>query len=156
MQHITTFSARVRLAMMPFLVLLAACAPMPPADGINGTNGGDGGGITAELRVDRTSYRPGDPIRVTLINRSDVTIGYNLCATALDRRDGSTWNGGSRPLAEVCTMELRTLTPGASDTFDHTLPTGIPAGDYRVRTGIHVPVDGARVGVASGEFRIAP
>lgn len=154
MQQIHRMSAaHARLAMMPALVLLAACAPMPPADGADGANGGT---AVAELRVDRASYRPGDPIRVTLVNRSDDSIGYNLCVTALDRRNGATWNDASLPLAEACTMELRTLAPGATADFDHTLPTGITAGDYRVRTAVEAPLGGSRVGVASGAFRIAP
>jgi hypothetical protein len=64
-------------AVLAAVVMMAtsfgACAPMPPEDG--------GGGLV--LRVDRSSYSPGDPAVLTLINGTAADVGYNLCVTAL-------------------------------------------------------------------------
>lgn len=126
-------------------VLAAACAPLEM----------DGDGTAfARLGLDPTRVRAGDPITLTLTNRSDRQIGYNLCPAVLDRRVGGEWQEHPERPAEVCTMELRILEPGASDTFRHTLPATLPAGSYRFRLGVEWPLGEDRAGVASEPFEV--
>jgi hypothetical protein len=86
-------------------------------------------------------------VLLRLTNGSRDAVGYNLCSSSLQRRSGSTWQ--TQPTGEMCTMELRTLQPGASATFEKTLPTDIAPGDYRYVTR----VEGAAE-VASNVFTI--
>jgi hypothetical protein len=120
------------------------CAPMPPEDG--------GGGLA--LRVDQSSYSPGDPAVLTLVNGTAADVGYNLCVTALDRRVGDGWEPEPLPLVEVCTMELRLLGPGQTADFRHTLPRGLQAGEYRMRTGVESPMGEGQVGVVTAAFTV--
>jgi hypothetical protein len=128
-------------------LLLAACSPQVPAD-----TPGTGSFATLSVQPARTS--PGGEVTITLTNRSERDIGYNLCPAVLDRRVGDDWVQHPEPPAEVCTMELRILQPGASDSFRHSLPAGLPAGTYRFRLGVEWPLGDARVGVASGPFEV--
>lgn len=125
---------------------LAGCGAPQPQNGDVGTG-------FAELAIAPATARPGGNIELTLTNRSDHDLGYNLCTSALERREGEGW-GEPVPLNEVCTMELRTLAPGASATFSGTLPATIRAGTWRVRAGIEWPLGQDRVGVASGPFEV--
>jgi len=137
---------KVQLAMVSVL-LLAGCALPPP------TNAG-GSASAVVLTVDRAQYRTGDPLVLTLRNATTQTVGYNLCGAGLDRRVGSEWREVQPGLAEVCTMELRTLAPGASATHRHTVPGGVSAGEYRVRSAVESPLGGSWVPVRSTGFTI--
>lgn len=123
----------------------AACATLPQEDERG-----------LALRTDRTEYRAGDPLEITLANGTDQQAGYNLCVSALDARSGADWVAVQIPLVEACTMELRTLEPGGTANFRHTLPAALPAGEYRVRTSVESPLGSGMVGVASGPFRVNP
>ncbi|HSJ24724.1 MAG TPA: hypothetical protein VK929_08665 [Longimicrobiales bacterium] len=125
---------------------MVACAPYP-ADGA-------GDGAFAELTVTPDRLRAGDSLELTLTNRSEQQLGYNLCTSAIERRTAAgEWEVHPVPLAEVCTMELRVLDPGASDTFRHNLPALQP-GTYRFRAGVEWPLGGDRVGVTSTTFDV--
>jgi hypothetical protein len=128
------------------VLLQAGCATPAP---------GNGAGASAlVLSVDRGQYRAGDAMVLTLRNGLPHGVGYNLCGAGLERRVGGEWREVQQRLAEVCTMELRTLAPGASDTFRHTVPAGLSAGEYRVRSAVESPLGGSWVGVASAAFTI--
>ena len=77
-------------------------------------------------------------MRLTLDNGENHQIGYNLCSSVLERRDGSAWT--PVPTNEVCTMVLLTLNPGRDATFEKRLPPDLPAGEYRYRTRIESPL----------------
>jgi hypothetical protein len=124
---------------------LGACAPQEPS--------GDPVGV-AELRVSPDEVAAGEEVDVTLVNRSEDLLGYNLCPAVLDRREGDGWVEDPLRPAEVCTMELRTLAPGDSGHFRHTVPPALTAGEYRFRVGIEAPLGGGRVEVASGPFQV--
>lgn len=82
--------------------------------------------------VTLTAAQTGDRVLLTLRNGSAAPVGYNLCSSELQRRTGSGWDhvetGG------MCTMEIRMLPAGESATFEHTLPSGSAAGEYRYVT----------------------
>jgi hypothetical protein len=128
------------------LLLGSACAPPAAAP--------EGQTAMVELNVDRSQQRAGGEIRLTLTNRSSDLIGYNLCVAALDRLEGEEWVEVPERPAEVCTMELRTLAPGGSDTFPHTLPRTLAPGVYRFRTGVESPLGESQVGLTSGRFEV--
>jgi hypothetical protein len=135
----------VSALLAPTLLAAGGCS-LPPAAG------GDPAG--AELRVDRDPIAPGARFTLSLTNRTPDQVGYNLCVAALDRRVGDDWQPSPHALAEVCTMELRLLEPGAAATFQHTMPAAAPAGEYRIRTAVEAPLGEAQVGVATSAFRV--
>ena len=138
---------KVLLALL--VVLIASCSAQSTNDGSAGAP------AQIELTVDRANYRTGDPIVLTLRNRSAQSVGYNLCGAALEQRSGGQWRESPERLAEVCTMELRTLATNASDTFRHTLPAALAAGEYRVRTNVEAPLGGSFTAATSGSFQVS-
>ncbi len=119
---------------------IAACSARP-----NGT-------ADVELRVEPTTLQAGDTATLILRNNSSVTLGYNLCPTALERKDGEMWQ--AIPSERMCTMELRMLEPGQEASYRYGLPTDLVAGDYRFVTGVNRMPDGDGTGVASETVRI--
>jgi hypothetical protein len=110
----------------------------------------------AELGVTPAAAGPGDEVMLTLENRSEGELGYNLCPAVLERRENGEWEERPESPAEVCTMELRMLGPGNTSSFRHTLPTGLPAGTYRFRTTVEAPLGVDRVEVVSAPFEVTP
>lgn len=89
-----------------------------------------------------------ESLELRLRNDSDRTLGYNLCASTLERRSGQAW----QPVASqrICTMELRSLPPGREARYSLALPALAP-GEYRVSTR----VEGLPAAVVATEpFRI--
>jgi hypothetical protein len=138
-------------ATIAVLVGFGACAPNMAENGPNG------GGVVEglQLQVDRSVASPGGEIRITLTNGSNAQVGYNLCVASLERLMGGEWAAVPESPAEVCTMELRTLAPGGTDRFTHTVPSGLGAGTYRFATRVEAPLGGGMVTVRSGRFEIA-
>lgn len=123
-------------------LLLAACATRPIATEVSS-------GV-------RFAFEPVSPevLRLTLDNGSTNAIGYNLCASTLQRRDGSGWI--DVPTNEICTMQILTLQPGADATFEKRLPALLEAGEYRYVTFVENPVGASSARVATREFLISP
>lgn len=108
----------------------------------------------ADLTVEPSQARPGGEARLTLTNRSDHEIGYNLCPAVLDRRVDGEWERHPEAPTEICTMELRVLDPGDSDSFRHTLPGSLPAGTYRFSVGVEWPLGEEWVELTSDSFEV--
>jgi len=133
----------MRIALLLLAAALAACAPVqspdagsPPATGVR-------------LDAERTSPTA---VRLRLQNGSSERIGYNLCVSALQRRDGGNWTAVRTD--DVCTMELRILEPGGAATFDKTLPGGLAPGEYRYTTNVEMPLGRSQTSVSSNAFRM--
>lgn len=130
-----------------FLVLamtFAACAPVqtaPPA--------ADSSADGVRLSVERVSA---GVIRLALDNGSRSPIGYNLCTSMLQRREGSAWT--SVPTGEICTMQLSTLNPGHDATFEKRLPASLPAGEYRYVSSVESPLGTSAVRIATDPFPV--
>ena len=105
---------------------------------------------TGSADVTLSAAHSGQRVLLTLRNGSATPIGYNLCSSALQRASGAAWQAIETD--EVCTMELRTLDPGGTATFEKTLPPDLPAGEYRYMTNIDA--DSKRIVVASNPFRV--
>lgn len=86
-------------------------------------------------------------LELALRNGSAQAIGYNLCASSLERRSGDRW----QPVASqrICTMELRSLAPGGEARYRVPLEN-VPPGEYRARARI----DGTPPEVATEPFRL--
>lgn len=92
-----------------------------------------------------------DMVLLRLRNGSGNAVGYNLCATAIERNDG-VWS--PLPSDLVCTMELRTLAPGATATFERELSTAVTPGRYRFVTSVEAPLGSRSIGVISNSVDI--
>jgi hypothetical protein len=110
------------------LIPVVACA-MPPAQ-TSTTEPQKSADITLSAEK-----RGSANVMLTLRNASDTAILYNLCPSQLQRRTSGGWE--NVPTDEMCTMELRELRPGASATFEKTLPSSAGPGDYRYQTRVH-------------------
>ena len=104
------------------------------------------GGVTL------TAEETGAEVRLKLTNQSGQPVGYNLCSSRLMRRSGDSWT--NVPTGVMCTMEIRTLATGASDTFTHTMPSAATAGEYRYETRVEMPMGGSGTQVASNSFEM--
>ncbi len=87
------------------------------------------------MTTDAPQYVNGSVVTVRLTNRSGRALGHNLCRARLERLDGEgEWRPALTTLAEVCTMEIRTLRPGQGVTYSFkAAPQGPRAsGEFRV------------------------
>ncbi len=127
-------------------VFLVACAPVPvsstppPADAHASVVT-----LTAE-RIDAAR------VRLILQNGSNGAVGYNLCTSGLQKRNGPAWEQVGT--GDICTMELRSLPPGQDATFEKRLPEDLPAGEYRYSTSVEIPMGNAQVRVATSAFAV--
>ena len=89
----------------------------------------------------------GRSLELLLRNGSAQPIGYNLCASSLERRSGDGW----QPVASqrVCTMELRSLPPRGEARYQLPM-VDVPPGEYRATARI----DGTPAEVATEPFRL--
>jgi hypothetical protein len=135
----------MRLTAAFLTILFAACTAVPadPRPAVPSTMGG--------VRLSAERLSPGT-IHLTLQNGASDPVGYNLCSSGLQHRSGSSWQPVNT--GEICTMELRTLNPGATATFEKTLPGGLAAGDYRYVTNVESPLGGQMTSVATDSFRL--
>ena len=90
-------------------------------------------------------------VLLRLTNGSDMPIGYNLCTTVIEREE-ETWM--ALPSDVACTMELRTLAPGASATFERELTASVYPGEYRFRAAVESPLGTRQIGVVSNAVSI--
>lgn len=77
-------------------------------------------------------------VSITLTNGGEVELGYNLCIDAhMERYTARGWVAVNRDQAP-CPLILLGLPPGASAQSNLTVPTGAPAGTYRIRVDARV------------------
>lgn len=105
----------------------------PAGAGTGDTSGGiqaDTGGVT--LSLDKTAYAPGATAVMTIRSQRADTLGYNPCSNrSVEGQSPSGWVVHPEP-NRVCTMELRLLLPGETQTAETDVPADLPAGTYRV------------------------
>lgn len=95
--------------------------------------------------------RSANVVLLRLTNGSDTPIGYNLCASSMERQD-TTWT--QMPSDIMCTMELRTLSSGATATFERRITDPISPGTYRFRTAVESPLGTRSIGVVSNSINL--
>lgn len=104
------------------------------------------------LSVGGLPASPGDSVTLTLNNSSAGDIGYNLCASGLERESFGGWEALESD--RVCTMELRTLPAGQQTTYTTALPDGLTPGVYRFHTTVELLDTRSRVAVRTEGFAI--
>jgi hypothetical protein len=135
----------MRTAILLATAVLAACGPsLPSGDAAPGMR----------LDVAPDTVAAGDSVVLTLHNDSAGAIGYNLCTSGLERQSGNDWQ--SVPSDRICTMELRTLEPGADARYPMELPAGLLPGEYRFHTTVELMSTGSRSDVRTDPFNVRP
>jgi hypothetical protein len=104
------------------------------------------------LAAEPSTLAPGDSLTLLLRNDSTAPVGYNLCTSALERRDGNAWR--DVPSNRVCTMELRRLPTGAMARYTVRIDPENPPGEYRFGTGVEI--EGARIVVRTDVIQVEP
>jgi hypothetical protein len=132
---------RIILALMlPLAACAAAGTPAPDA------------GASLEVRPEQVS--PGGSVTLVLRNLSTEGLGYNLCVSALERRDNGAWE--PVPSDRVCTMELRMLAPDQEAEYRLQIPDTAAAGTYRYSTPVEWMDRGVGETISSDSFRVQP
>jgi hypothetical protein len=121
----------IRLSRHVLPVILAAALSLQGCGGLIGR-----GGTSRDYRIttNRTSYARGNTGEVTINNVSGETLQYNLCPRRLERQANKYWIVAFEwPTAgSTCTTQSRRLGKGDSVEALFDIPTGVPAGTYRV------------------------
>src|SRR5437762_861190 len=108
------------------------------------------------IALDRGSYKEGATASVRITSHSRDTLGYNPCSNrSVQRKEGTSWVTQPEP-GRMCTMEMRLLRPGETQTVGVTLPDKLPAGTYRLEMTFNRQgpmASGASVRAVSSSFR---
>lgn len=117
-------------------------------------------GESVRFILNETTVSPGDTLTGSLINESGRRAGYNLCFVTLDRQADRGWMLVTKtfgiPADAFCTAELSILEPGNTSPYRQQVPTNLPAGKYRLRVGVEVPLgrSGRNVVVTTQAFTV--
>lgn len=131
----------MRIAAITLASLLFACTPAYVGPGV------PSGGVA--LTTAPVQVPPGGTVILTLSNGSPERLGCNLCTSAI-----LSASGGPVRTDRVCTMELRTLEPGRSETYPYELPANIARGTYRFSASVEQMPSGTRTTLTSNEFSV--
>ena len=115
------------------LLSSASCQSAPPAADTSPTESAARmpGNAGVRLTLDRSSYRPGADVTITLTNSTSQTFGYNECTRMVERQDGNSWTAVAEP-DRVCTMHLALLQPNSTASARTDLPASLRSGSYRL------------------------
>lgn len=83
------------------------------------------------LRTDKSQYRAGEAMTLTLENRSGSSYAFNPCTRGIERQEGGSWSPVPEP-GRMCTMEAWILDPRGTRSGPTELPTPLSPGRYRV------------------------
>jgi len=81
-----------------------------------------------------TSILPGEDIGLRLVNRTDLSLRYNLCRSTVQRQTSTGWQ--SVDLTRRCPDVRFRLAPTETAAFDLETPRSLPPGTYRVVTPV--------------------
>jgi hypothetical protein len=110
-----------------------------------------------ELRLDKTEYRAGERVALTIVNRGDRQYGFNPCNRTVEQETGGTWTPFEEP-GRICTLEIWTIDPGQTRTAETTLPRMMAPGRYRLSIGMapQTPPPADRAAATSAPFTVVP
>jgi hypothetical protein len=95
---------------------------------------GDTGDVPAggelELRTDKSSYRAGEQMSLTLINPTSNSYAFNPCTRLIEREVSGRWTQLEE--MRMCTMIAHILAARSRRTEKTELTKGIEPGSYRV------------------------
>ena len=109
------------------MVIFLACSRSPSSRAADQSSGSRGG---VQVTTDRSSYRAGDPVTLTVHNGSVDTVTFNPCTRTLEREQAGGWSTVAEP-QRICTMEAWILAPGEQRAGPTELPADLTAGRYR-------------------------
>lgn len=135
----------VRLGILLLLapLLLSCSAPLPATPAA----------AAAAVRLTVEPHEEESPgYLLTLENHSRTALGYNLCASVLERQTGEGWV--TVPPVPVCTRELRALTPGKTDSLVHHRGQPLEPGLYRFTTTIERPLGDKPAVLSTASFAV--
>lgn len=89
-----------------------------------------------ELRTDKTTYRAGGQVGLTIVNPTSSSYAYNPCTRWLERDVSGEWVKLEE--MRVCTMIAHILPPRTSRSEKTDITPGIVAGRYRLSIGFSV------------------
>jgi hypothetical protein len=130
-----------------------ACAPSPPSDQPAQRSASPG---EVQVSTDRSSYRAGDAMTLTVQNGSADTVAFNPCTRTLEREQAGAWIAVPEP-ARICTMEAWILPPGERRAGPTELPGDLEAGRYRAVLAFTVESanpSGGRLEVRTAPFSV--
>lgn len=152
-----TFKSFVRLLVSAAALLAAAACEQTGSLGDHGRGGYPQAQSTDApimMHTNAASYDAGAPVITRLTNRTGRRVGYNLCRSRIERQNDE---GDWRPVqaeTEVCTAELRSLSPGQSATYTFRIPPHSRRGAHRIRTTLEDLQGGSGLDVVSNAFTI--
>jgi Big-like domain-containing protein len=83
------------------------------------------------LRTDKSQYRAGEKMTLTLENKSGSSYTFNPCFRSLQREEGNRWTE-LEEAGRMCTMEAWVLDPHGTRTGTTEVPSSLSPGRYRV------------------------
>jgi len=102
-----------------------------------GGSGDTSNGVT--FTTEQDGYALGSTVTATLANSSDEAVGYNLCFSALERRQGDDWVFAGPSI--VCQAIGLQLKPGEESRYSVTLVDSLnlpSSGTYRITTDVEI------------------
>jgi hypothetical protein len=107
-----------------------------------------------DLSVGPAHIAPGGIVQLSLANNSSAPLGFNLCFSSLERREGPKWTLVLPTSSDVCQAYQQTLAPGRLATRTLQLELSATPGSYRVQTHVEAPVGGGNLLLVSNAFEV--
>jgi hypothetical protein len=145
---------RARLLLAATALLVTACGLPTGAGSDESTALRLDAGRDIVFRSDRGEYRHGQTAGISLRNRTARSLGYNLCASARERREGSSWT--RIEVLRLCPDAYFELPPGAEATHPEPITPDWRPGTYRMVTTVVVLGTERRGEVVSSTFVVRP
>jgi hypothetical protein len=132
------------------VVAPAACSRSRSSDAAGQASARPNG---VQVTTDRSSYRAGDPVTLTVHNGSADTVTFNPCTRTLEREGAGGWSAVAEP-QRICTMEAWVLAPSEQRAGPTELPSDLTAARYRAVLAF--TAESATPGSERFEARTAP
>ena len=142
------------LVLLPLAALLALGCSSSTTDSAPGRQLSPlPGAILITFEAERSTYRQGDTATILLRNGTSQSLGYNLCHSSREIRTGGSWKRVA--LNRPCTLELRTLAPGAETHYREPITAEWQPGEYRLATTVERMRSGDRGQIYTPAFTVA-
>ena len=112
----------------------STASPSTSAPSMSDTAASNAAAIRADsvtLRTDKSQYRAGEQMTLTLENASASSYSFNPCTRTIEREAGSSWTAVPDE-GRMCTMQAWILDPHGTRSGPTELPASLTPGRYRV------------------------
>lgn len=138
------------------VIAVASCGGgnSPPDQALTGGNL-SGAGVL--LTTDKSTYRGGDLVGLTIQNQETVALAYNACTRGLEIKEGANWVPGPESL-RLCTRNVWYVAGSATRQDSTDLDIGLTPGEYRLVVGFaeDFAPEGQQIRSVSNPFTIVP